>query len=113
MILIYTENKTEREIIVGKHYKPFDAKHGFKNPDGSIMTPEQVEQFGVLVESIPEPMQIEGKVAIGYINCFTKEIWYEYIDAPPRELTIDEKIAQVEQAVLELSMLIAQIGGAD
>lgn len=74
------------------HYMPFHEKYGLGK------TAEELEQEGVLVESIPQPIEQEGKIAILYCNPETKELWYEYEDIPktPEEMQA-EKIAQLEQ----------------
>ncbi|WP_207653319.1 hypothetical protein [Clostridium cochlearium] len=84
------------------HYMPFHEKHGLGK------TQEQLEQEGILVDSIPEPKQIEGKAPILYCNPETKELWYEYEDIPPTPEDLQqEKIQALEQSMAELSATIA------
>lgn len=69
--------------------------------------PEQLDEAtrarGIEVAEVPQPEEIEGKIALPYVNPQTGEFWYEYVD---RELTPEERIAQLEQALLELSMVM-------
>ena len=68
---------TDTKCLIGfKHYQPFHEKHGLGK------TQEELEQEGILVESIPEPQQIKGKSAVLYCNPATKELWHEYEDIP-------------------------------
>lgn len=80
------------------HYMPFDEKHGLGK------TQEQLEQEGILVDSIPEPQQTEGKLAILYCNPDTKETYYEYEDMP--KTPEDEQAERIEQ--LEQQLVITQ-----
>lgn len=45
-------------------------------------------------------------MAVLYINPTTKEMWYEYADRP---LTLEERIQQLERALLELSMAVGGV----
>ncbi len=84
------------------HYMPFHEKYGLGK------TKEELEQEGVLVDSIPESKQIEGKAPILYCNPSTKELWYEYEDIPKTQEEIQQKkISQLESALLEMTTLNA------
>lgn len=86
------------------HYLPFDEKEGLNK---SI---EELEQEGVLVESIPEAEEREGKTPILYCNTETKELWYEYEDIPKtKEELLVEKVNQLESALMETTVLLAQL----
>lgn len=79
------------------HHVPFDEVNGLHK------TKEQLEKEGILVDSIPEPQQIEGKSPIMYINPSTKEVFYEYIDIPKtKEELQEERITMLEQAINDL-----------
>jgi len=92
----------ERGLRVGFiHHMPFDPK------DGMGKTQDELEQIGALVEDIPEPEKIEGKMPILYYNPQSSSVYYEYVERP---LAKEEGIAQLEQAILELTMLL---GGAN
>lgn len=69
--------------------------------------PEQLDESiraqGIEVTEIPEPMTVEGKIAVPYVNPQTGEFWYEYVD---KELTPEERIAQLERALLELTIAL-------
>lgn len=83
--------------VTFRHYKPFDEK------DGMGKTEEELLQIGALVDDIPQPEQIPGKEPILYYNPENNTVYYEYEDKP---LTPEERIAQLEQAILELTMLL-------
>lgn len=94
----------ETNKVTYQHHKPFHKKHGLGK------TIEQLEQEGILVDSIPEPEQIEGKQAILYCNPDTKELWYEYEDIPKTDEDLQqEKIQALEQSIAELSATIATL----
>lgn len=89
-------------------YKPFDEKHGLGK------TKEELEQTGLVVETLPTPEQIEGKVANLKYNPTTKSLYFEYVDILPTPKTemelLQEKVSLQEQSILELSMMVT--GGA-
>lgn len=57
------------------HYMPFDAVNGLGK------TEEELSAEGVLVDTIPEPDVIVGKIAVTHYTP-EKGIYYEYVDAP-------------------------------
>ena len=63
---------------------------------------------GILVETLPEPTQQDGKVAVLYVNIDTKEPFYEYEDIPKSE---DDEIEILKKQVAELSFLVMQLQG--
>jgi len=102
--MIYIEIDSNNYIIF-RHYKPFDEK------DGLGRTREELEQTGMVVETLPTPETIEGKTANLKYNPTTKSLYYEYVDKVPTpktemELAL-ERIASLEQSNAELTTLIA------
>ena len=89
-------------------YKPFDKK------DGLGKTREELEQTGLVVEALPTPETIDGKVANLKYNPTNKSLYFEYVDILPTPKTemelLQEKVALQEQSILELSMMVT--GGA-
>lgn len=86
------------ECIVGfVHYKPFDPIEGLQK------TREELEQTGVLVDALPEPELVEGKLPKLIVNRETKEVRYEYEDRP---LTAEEKVEQLEQQLFAVTALL-------
>lgn len=76
----------EKGLRVGfVHNMPFDEVNGLGK------TEEELRQIGALVDEIPEPEQIEGKIAVMYYNPQTNSVYYEYIDRP---LTPEEELRQ-------------------
>jgi len=79
------------------HNMPFDPVHGLGKSE------EELRQIGVLVEDLPQPEIREGKIAVLYCNPATNTVYYEYEDGP---LTEQERIVMLEQAILELTILL-------
>src|SRR5699024_6182997 len=108
--MIYLGELVKKEYnsyVVGfVHYMPFHEVHGMGK------SKEELEQEGILVDSIPEPQQIEGKSAVLHFNPETKDLWYEYEDKPktPEELQ-QEKIESLEQSIAELTTATAMMMG--
>lgn len=101
MIFVGDFLQDEKGLRVGfVHNMPFHPEHGLGKSE------VELRQIGALVENVPEPEQIEGKVGVLYYNPETNEVYYEYIDRP---LTEQERIGQLEQAILELTMLLGGI----
>jgi len=98
MIFVGNFIQDEKGLRVGFiHHKPFDEKDGLRK------TEEELLQIGALVDEIPEPEQREGKIPVMYYNPETNTVYYEYENKP---LTAEERIAMLEQAILELTMLL-------
>jgi len=101
------ENKFRVTLI---HNNPLDLEYGMKK------SVEELNNIGMLIEDnlMIHPNIVVNKNPILYLNPSTKELWYEYEDIPPSPKTelelLYEKVAQQEQAILELSMLVG--GGA-
>lgn len=70
-----TVEETRVQLI---HYMPFDEKEGLK------MTEEELMQIGYLLDEIPEPEPVEGKIPEPHYTP-EKGFWYEYVDAPKTE----------------------------
>lgn len=84
------------------HHMPFDEKYGLNK------TVEELQQEGVLVENIPKPEQIEGKIPLLKYN--GAELYYEYEDAPIDEVTkLKNKLDIQEQQLQEQSVSIAEL----
>ena len=98
MIFVGNFIQDEKGLRIGfVHYRPFDEKVGMNLPE------ETLRQMGALVDEIPEPEQREGKIPIMYYNPETNTVYYEYEGKP---LTAEERIAMLEQVILELTMLV-------
>ena len=95
-----TEEKHQIGFI---HNMPFDETYGLHK------TQAELEQTGVLVESVPEPSAEEGYQPTGiFVNPVTKDVWYEYEPIPPTK----EELMQ--QQIDEMSVAMAAIlGGAE
>jgi hypothetical protein len=87
--MIYVEVEYDGSIKF-VHYKPFDEK------DGLGKTEAELKQTGYLVESIPEPEMIEGKVPILKFDKVNEEFYYEYVDRP---LTPEEEVRQLKERI--------------
>ncbi|WP_048341133.1 hypothetical protein [Clostridium haemolyticum] len=86
MIFLGNLNKiTDEKYSIGFiHYIPFDKENGLNK------SKEQLEQEGVLIESIPKSKQIECKQPIMYWNPIKKEIFYEYKYIPKTKEELQE-----------------------
>lgn len=80
--LIEENNKTRVGLI---HTMPFDKENGFSK------TEEELQTMGILVDSLPEKIEKEGKECILYCNSSNKELWYEYIDIKKTQEQIQEE----------------------
>lgn len=69
------------------HYKPH-------------LLPIEARANGIEVKELPEPEQREGYVPVLYASA--DKLWYEY---EPHQLTIEERLAQLEQKVLALEVV--------
>lgn len=67
--------RTENGKVELIHYMPFDKRHGLGK------TEEELLKEGYLLDDIPEPQRLEGRIAEAH---YTPEdgFYYEYIDAP-------------------------------
>lgn len=57
------------------HYMPFDAVNGLGKSEAELAAE------GVLVDTIPEPNVVAGKIAVANYTP-EKGVYYEYVDAP-------------------------------
>ncbi|WP_432408570.1 hypothetical protein [Wukongibacter sp. M2B1] len=96
--MIYLEVNDEG-FVTFQHNMPFDAKHGLRK------TQEQLEQEGILVNSIPEPEQIEGKQAVLYYD-ETQGLYYQYEDIKLKEDLQQDMIDQLILDNLNMQMQI-------
>jgi hypothetical protein len=84
--LIYIEINKDNSIGL-THYMPFDEVHGLGK------TKEELEESGLLVESLPISEDMIGKSQVLKYD-ETKGLHYEYVD---RQLTPEEKLEQVQE----------------
>jgi hypothetical protein len=88
MIFVRVSGSDVTEI----HYQPFDPVYGLKKSE------EELRQEGILVEIIPQPEFIEGKVPILKYNQTNNTLYYEYEDIPPtKEELLEKEIEQLRQ----------------
>ena len=67
--------KLEGNKVTLIHNMPFDETHGFHK------TEEELLRDGILLDEVPEPENIDGKIALPYYTP-EKGLYYEYEDAP-------------------------------
>lgn len=79
-----TEGKS---LVTFIHYQPFDEQHGLGK------TQNELQQEGVLVDSIPAAEQ-NGKTAHLFINPETRDMWYEYTEATK---PVEDQIEELKQ----------------
>ncbi|SFI89550.1 hypothetical protein [Brevibacillus centrosporus] len=86
--MIYVEYSAENEnLVTFVHHMPFDEVHGL----GKSKT--ELEKTGVFVDSVPELVNIEGKVARLYLNPATRTLEWKHFDSQRPE----DRVAQLEQ----------------
>lgn len=79
--------KLNQNDVESVHYMPFDEEYGLGK------TKEELESEGVLVSSIPEPENRQGKSAILKYSK-VDGLYYEYVDRP---LSPEEELAQLKE----------------
>lgn len=67
------------------HFMPFDSKEGFGKTEAELL------QMGYLLDEIPEPEKIKGKIPVA---CYTEEkgFYYEYEDEPKQNMTLAQSV---------------------
>lgn len=91
----------EKGLRIGYiHNMPFHPVYGLKKSE------EELREEGILLDDIPKPERVEGKIPVPYYNPETNTVYYEYVDRP---LTPEEKAEQLEQAMIETSILLAEL----
>ncbi|URN85887.1 hypothetical protein [Acetobacterium wieringae] len=105
--MIYFRTNKDSNLVELIHYKPFDKNYGLGK------TEEELGLEGFLVESIPEPEEIEGKIAVMYYTEADGFI-FQYEDIPKTAEQIQAEAIEslrndLNSAIIELSMAI--VGG--
>ncbi|MGW8823367.1 hypothetical protein ACWGNU_14700 [Paenibacillus lautus] len=73
--------------------------------------PEQIEEHGAFVESIPTSEEFSGMMPIPLINLDTKVIYYDYVQLPPplpSDETITGKIEKLEAENSQIKEIVEQ-----
>ncbi len=99
--MIYIEYTSEN-IVTTQHFRPFDKIHGLGK------TEEELLKTGALIDTMPEPEDIEGKM---YVLIYDKEsntVYAKYEDIPISE---EGEIDILKKQVAELSFLVMQLQG--
>lgn len=84
---------------------PFDPIHG----EGK--TEEELNQIGVVIDTIPEPEYHPDKTTITHVNPTTKEVTYTY-ETPidPIAVQVQNLQAQNDQLTLTILQIQAKVG---
>lgn len=100
--MIYIEQKNGTVTLT--HYMPFDKTFGLGK------TEEELLQTGILVESIPTPVEVTGKSPILRIDG-NNNLFYDYV---PRPLTSEEEIQQLKEKQTLMQQALDELifGGA-
>lgn len=106
--MIYIKINDNNEVAF-QHLKPFDQVLGMNK------TEEELLKDGILVESVPVPKQINGKLPILKYN--GTSLYYEYQDAPIDEMTAlknklvaqEQRIKDQEDALIEIATRLAEV----
>lgn len=75
-------------------------------PETLGKTQSELEEIGVLLDGVPEPIQAEGKTAILHFN--GTNLYYEYVDIAP---TLEDQLKQLEQQVIAQQSAINMLLG--
>lgn len=94
--------KTENERVIYSHYMPMHGKHGLGK------TEEELLEEGILVESVPDPVDTPGKSPVLY--CSDEGVmWYTYEDILVPEDIIKNDIETLRQEDLNNKEAIAEL----
>ncbi len=101
------ENKAR---IFYQHMMPLDSIHGIRKPDKTLYTTQEelLQDFpnSLFLDAVPDPQELEGKVTTGlFINPQTRQLWYEYENAPPESINPEEEIAKLKANIDYLSIM--------
>lgn len=96
--------------LVSKNKLKVLSEHNFPE-----LLSDEFKKNGFTVDVVPQPEIIVGKIPIKFYNTETKQIYYEYEDEPIDEMTAlknqltaqSQKLSEQEQAIMELTAIIA------
>jgi hypothetical protein len=92
------------------HYMPLDPINGIKDNNENLMTQAELEQIGVLVNSMPSPNPPTGQqVSATYVDKSTSTVTYGYSAIPPTPQTQEQMITNLQSQ--NAQMLIALVQG--
>lgn len=94
--MIYIEHN-ESGRVTFCHYQPMHPVNGLGK------TEEELEQKGILLESIPTANPPVGKEAFMMVDLTTKQIYFDYVDIPEPP---EEKIERLESQIVMMSGLL-------
>lgn len=77
------------------HNMPFDSVHGFHKSEAELL------KTGILVDEVPEPEIMEGKIALPMYNVI-KGFYYAYEEKP---LTDEEKKLKSMQETIDMLLI--------
>ncbi len=103
MIFIQTDKHTNLVTMI--HYMPFDSQYGIKDDNGKLLTEEQIEEIGFLVDNLPKVEKIKGKRPI---MSYSKEEGFQvtYIDIPKIDYSgVPQSMTEKIQDDLVLSLI--------
>lgn len=76
----------------------------------NVLTEDQ-KKIGIAIEKLPVSEEIPGKHPVLKADKSTGSVWYEYIDlaltAEEVNVQLQKKVDELEQAILELTSIIA------
>ncbi len=100
--MVFLKIDSETNMVNYFHMKPFDSRHGLGKTEIELL------QEGFLIDSIPEPEQIEGK-SVKMFYTEADGFWFEYEDIPPTP----EELRQKEIDGLKAELLNNQLAMAE
>lgn len=98
--MIYIEYTSEN-IVTTQHFCPFDKIHGLGK------TEEELLKTGALIDTVPEPEDIEGKMYVLKYDKESNTVYPKYEDIPKTE---EDEIEILKKQVADLYFMQLQGG---
>ncbi|WP_088227776.1 hypothetical protein [Desulfosporosinus sp. FKB] len=117
MIFLGNFNKiSDTQWAVGfQHNMPLDPIEGMKDENGNLYTQDQLNQMGILVDSMPAQQPPQGQIlSCTYINPQTKDVSYSYqtpINTDPNQLItqLQSDLAAANKSIGELTIMMSTL----
>ncbi|AFM40347.1 hypothetical protein Desaci_1321 [Desulfosporosinus acidiphilus SJ4] len=104
-LTIINPNKSLVNFI---HYMPLDTDHGMKDTNGNLMTQDELNAIGILIDSIPQPAPPNGYyVSATYVDPTTKDVSFDYAQTPK---TPEQQLADLQAQNAQMLLALVQGG---
>lgn len=92
------------------HNFPLDPVDGMRDDKGNLMTQDEIEQIGILVNTMPTPAPPSGQqLSATYVDKSTNTITYAYSVIPPTPQIQEQIITNLQSQ--NAQMLLALVNG--